>query len=218
MAPSSSIEPVSETIDAGHRLSPAAQQRLLDIAEASLRHGVRTGRPLEMQLEDFPPELRQPRASFVTLHKEGQLRGCIGTVDPCRPLAADVAANAYHAAFDDPRFSPLEPQELPGLDIDISVLSELEPAEFSSEAELLEQMRPGIDGLVIEHGVHRGLFLPAVWKELPDRRQFLAHLKMKAGLPPSFWSDQLRVHRFTTQSFHRQVKSASSGAEMAGLA
>ena len=107
------------------------------VARRSIEYGVRTGRPLPVDPSDFPPELREPRASFVTLHEDGALRGCIGALDPRQPLVEDVAENAFKAAFEDPRFPPVRPHELPHLEISVSVLSPLELLPVDSEEELL---------------------------------------------------------------------------------
>jgi len=115
----------------------------------------------------------------------------------------DVAHNAYAAAFSDPRFPPLAALELEleGLDLHISILSPPEPMQFVSEGDLLNQLRPGEDGLILRAGVRRGTFLPSVWESLPQPQAFLQHLKMKAGLAPDFWSDEVRVERYTTEAF-----------------
>ncbi len=147
------------------------------------------------------PEIREERATFVTLTIGGNLRGCIGMLEACRPLAEDVAENARAAAFGDPRFEPLSREEFDQLEIHISVLSPPEELEFRSEADLLEQIRPGVDGLILQEGGRRGTFLPSVWEELPGSELFLMHLKMKAGLPNTYWSDTLRVFRYTAEYF-----------------
>jgi len=116
-----------------------------------------------------------------------------------RSLVEDVANNAFAAAFNDPRFPALEKQELECLEIYISILSPSEPIYFSCEEDLLKQLRPGIDGLILETGSHRGTFLPTVWQSLPEPEKFLAHLKQKAGLPDDFWSDTLKIQRYTTE-------------------
>ena len=177
------------------------RQILLKVAADSIAHGLTRGRALEVTPADFPAELQAPRASFVTLTLDDALRGCIGTLDARRPLARDVADNAYAAAFRDPRFAPLRPSEWERLHIHISVLSPPEPLNFSSEDELLAQLMPGIDGLILEEGVHHGTFLPSVWESLPDPRDFVIHLKRKAGLAPDYWSPTLRAKRYTTESF-----------------
>ncbi|WJW74546.1 AmmeMemoRadiSam system protein A [Thiohalobacter sp. IOR34] len=183
------------------RLSDAQRAVLLAVARDAIRHGLETGQPLQLRPEDFDPLLQQPGAAFVTLQSRGQLRGCIGSLEAHRPLVVDVAENAFAAAFRDPRFPPLSPAEFDDLEIHISVLSPPTPVEFSSEADLLSRLRPGIDGLILEDRGRRGTFLPSVWDQLPDREQFLQHLKLKAGLPPDHWSDSLRVWRYTTESF-----------------
>jgi AmmeMemoRadiSam system protein A len=152
---------------------------------------------------DFPVELKEERASFVTLTLNGNLRGCIGMLEACRPLAEDVAENAVSAAFRDPRFPPLSREEFDDLQISISVLSPPEEMSFSGEADLLSKIRPGVDGLILQEGFQKGTFLPSVWKELPDKDIFWAHLKMKAGLPTDYWSDTLRVFRYTAESIDR---------------
>jgi len=182
-------------------LSKAHQQRLLDIAKASIQHGLRSGRPLPINLDDFPPELTERRATFVTLQKHRQLRGCIGMLEATRPLAEDVAQNAFAAAFRDPRFPALTADEFSDLDIHVSILSPAEPMAFTSEQDLISQLQPGIDGLILEEGRRRGTFLPSVWESLPSPEQFLRHLKQKAGLPPDYWSDNILIYRYRTEMF-----------------
>jgi AmmeMemoRadiSam system protein A len=187
------------------------QTLLLQIARDAIFQALETGRsgtrPFFRTLEEkFPgigkiAELQEERATFVTLTIGGALRGCIGMLEACRPLAEDVAENARAAAFDDPRFAPLSREEFARLEIHISVLSPPGEMAFRSEADLLEQIRPGVDGLILQEGGRRGTFLPSVWEELPDRTMFLMHLKMKAGLPGSYWSDTLRVFRYTAEYF-----------------
>lgn len=145
------------------------------------------------------PELMEERATFVTLEIGDQLRGCIGMLEACRPLAEDVAENAFAAAFRDPRFPPVSPTELDDLEISISVLSPPEEMVFSSEEDLLEQIRPGIDGLILQDGFRKGTFLPSVWEQLPKTEAFFEHLKLKADLAPGHWSDTLRVFRYTAE-------------------
>ena len=118
-----------------------------------------------------------------------------------QPLINDVAENAFKAAFNDPRFPPLNAEEFTDLTIHVSVLGKPEAIAFTDENDLLQQIRPGIDGLILEDGHHRGTFLPSVWESLPTAREFLRHLKQKAGLDTDYWSDTLRISRYTTQSF-----------------
>lgn len=174
---------------------------MLDLARSSIRHGLGHHRPQPVDPLDFPPALRAPRAAFVTLNRQGQLRGCVGHLEACQALVLDVAENAFAAAFRDPRFLPLGADELADLEIHISVLSPPEAMNVASEADLLRQMRPGVDGLILEEGRHRGTFLPAVWESLPLPTQFLSRLKQKAGLPTAHWSDGIRVYRYTAEAF-----------------
>ncbi len=175
---------------------------MLEVARAAIREGLKNQRAPQIDPQDFPAHLQQERACFVTLERHGRLRGCIGHLEAIQPLIADVAENAYAAAFRDPRFAPLQAHETEGLEVHISVLSEPEPVAFDSEADLLRQLRPGIDGLILEApGGHRGTFLPSVWEQLPDKHEFLAHLRLKAGLPADWPITGARIWRYTTESF-----------------
>ena len=144
------------------------------------------------------PWLRALGACFVTLTRQGRLRGCIGSVRARRPLADDVRANARAAALSDPRFPPLTAGELPDTRIEVSLLSAASPLPAASEEEALAALRPGLDGIILDVGGEtHATFLPQVWENLPSPRDFLAHLKHKAGLPPGFWSPDLRLQRYT---------------------
>lgn len=174
---------------------------LLKVARASIQHGLRHHRALSVNPGDYPMTLQASQATFVTLETGGQLRGCIGALVAYQPLVQDVALHAYAAAFEDPRFPELSEEEFPKLDVHLSVLSLPEPMRFSSEAELLAQLRPGVDGLILHDHQHRATFLPSVWDHLADPTAFVAQLKQKAGLPPDFWSPELRAERYVTESF-----------------
>lgn len=177
---------------------------LRNIAKEAVTYGLQNGlqgEHLPVDTGHFPQPLRELGASFVTLKISGELRGCIGSLEAHQPLVDNVAHNAYAAAFSDPRFPPLTEREFSQLEFHISVLTPSEPVTFGSEEDLLSQIRPGIDGLVLEEGRHRGTFLPAVWESLPSARQFLQQLKLKAGLPADYWSDSIKVSRYTTESF-----------------
>jgi AmmeMemoRadiSam system protein A len=181
-----------------------ARRTLLGIARDAIRIGLeRSGVAQASSVVDLgglPPELLEPRATFVTLTQTGSLRGCTGSLEAVRPLALDVMENACHSAFRDPRFPPVQLGELNGLRIELSVLSPLQPLPVSSEAELLERLEPSM-GLVIEEGHRRGTFLPKVWESLPDPRMFLDELKAKAGFPPGYWSGAVEVFCYRTQTF-----------------
>ncbi len=171
---------------------------LLRVALRSIRHGLEHGRALEVALDDYPPELCALRATFVTLTIEAKLRGCIGKARACRPLVADVAENAYAAAFNDERFAPLAKTEADRIEVKVSVLGDPEPLRFTGESDLRRQLRPGADGVILEHGSRHGLFLPDVWEAMPKPRDFLTQLKVKAKLSPGFWSNDITAKRFTT--------------------
>ena len=147
------------------------------------------------------PALRQPAATFVTLTKAGALRGCIGSLEPVRALEADVRENAIAAAFRDPRFRPLAVAEFEEIAIEVSVLTASERLDVTDEADLWARLRPGQDGLILEYGRHRATFLPQVWDTLPRRRDFVAALKQKAGLPGDFWSPNLVVSRYEVTKY-----------------
>lgn len=143
------------------------------------------------------PALSQPAACFVTLTRGGQLRGCIGSLQAHRSLLDDVIHNARAAAFSDPRFAPLGGDELSAIKVEISLLSSAETIEFTDEASALAALRPEVDGVILNDGQHRSTFLPQVWAQLPNARQFLAALKKKAGLPADHWSPHLTLQRYT---------------------
>jgi len=167
---------------------------LLALAKDSIAHGLAHGKP--KPAERASGALAAPGAVFVTLKLGGQLRGCIGSPMAWRPLIEDVLDNSFKAAFHDPRFPPLKPEEWPQVSLSVSLLTPPVAMTIVSEADLLEQLRPGIDGLIIEDGGRRALFLPSVWEQLPDKRQFLGHLKQKAGMAPEHWSPGFKASRF----------------------
>ena len=183
------------------RFNETERKTLLHIARASIETGLREKRPLSVNPQDFPANLQASGAAFVTLSKTGQLRGCIGHLEATQPLVQDVAENAFAAAFRDPRFPPVREEELPRIRIEISVLSPATPLHVHSEEEVLAQLVPGQDGLILEDRGARGTFLPSVWESLPEPRDFLRQLKRKAGLPEDHWSDHLRISRYHTESF-----------------
>jgi len=196
-------------------LAPETRRVLLRVAEQSIRYGLERRAPLAVDAGQFGPELRAHRASFVTLHRGGQLRGCIGHLQAFEPLIADVAENAFSAAFRDRRFPPLTAPEMEGLHIEISVLTPETPLSFASEQELIAQLDPGLDGLILRDGPLQGTFLPSVWESLPEPALFLAHLKAKAGLPADYWSTSLRVSRYRTESFSRVLRAEPARVDSA---
>ncbi|NTV94788.1 MAG: AmmeMemoRadiSam system protein A [Thiobacillus sp.] len=153
---------------------------------------------------EHPDWLKAPGAVFVTLTQNGHLRGCIGSLEAWRPLGEDLEANACAAAFRDPRFPPLSAEELARTRVEVSILSKPEPMHFRDEADATAQLRPDIDGAILEWHHHRGTFLPQVWEQLPDPVEFMAHLKHKAGLPADFWADDIRLSRYTVEK-HKEA-------------
>jgi len=148
------------------------------------------------------PWLQQCGATFVTLTKDGQLRGCIGSLEAARPLAMDVAENALGAAFRDPRFPRLAADEWPRCQVEVSMLSASKRVEFADEADLIAQLEPGVDGVILEADGRRATFLPQVWESLPDKRAFLAELVKKAGLPAETRLGRCKVSRYRVAKFH----------------
>ncbi len=180
-------------------LSENNKRSLLDLAYRSIEMGLKTGHPLNIDLREYSGELSRQKATFVTLEKDHILRGCMGMLEPVLPLAEDVCENAYSAAYKDPRFPPVKKVELKDLTIVLSVLSKPEAIQFCSEEDLILQLRPELDGLILQCGSRTGTFLPTVWKTLPLPEHFLQHLKQKAGLKQNYWSDQIKVFRYTTE-------------------
>lgn len=183
------------------KLSVEDQKTCLEVARKSIQQGLLSGEKPDVVTSEYSADLQQKAASFVTLHKNGMLRGCIGALEAYQPLINDVAEHAYAAAFQDPRFPPLGEDEVDLITIDISLIGTAEKINFSSEDDLLEQLRPGVDGLILEYGFNRGTFLPSVWEQLPDKKEFLNHLKAKAGLSPSWWDNAVNISRYETFSF-----------------
>jgi uncharacterized protein len=151
-----------------------------------------------------PDWLDAPGAVFVTLTEAGRLRGCIGSLAAHRPLRTDLEHNARAAAFSDPRFPPLSHAELPKVRVEVSVLTPASPMAFADEADALAQLRPGVDGVILEYGWHRATFLPQVWEQLPEARVFMAHLKQKAGLSADFWAEDVRLSRYGVEKFKEE--------------
>lgn len=164
-------------------------------AELSNAYGIRH------EVDETLPWLTEPGATFVTLTQHGELRGCIGTLEAYRPLLQDLKGNALAAAFRDPRFPPLTESEFPHTAVEVSLLTPPQIITFRSERDALTQLRPGVDGVILQFARFRSTFLPQVWEQLPDPRQFMAHLKHKAGLPSDYWSPDFRLLRYTVEKW-----------------
>jgi AmmeMemoRadiSam system protein A len=174
---------------------------LLQIARTAISRALRVFNVPATEVDENMAWLFRPGATFVTLTQWGELRGCIGSLQACDPLIEDVSNNAVSAALYDPRFSPLAADELDTVSLEVSLLSELQPLGFTSEADALAQLRPDIDGIVFEYGPYRSTFLPQVWESLPQPQQFLARLKSKARLSEDFWAEEVKLSRYTVSKW-----------------
>ena len=183
-------------------LTREQQRILLTLARESIQATIYGAAPPALDVTTLPANLLEPGATFVTLTLAGDLRGCIGSLEAHRPLAVDVQENALAAAFHDPRFAPVSAPELAQLHIEISVLTPRAPLEYRDADELLQRLRPNIDGVVIERGWNRATFLPQVWAQLPEPEDFLGHLCYKAGLSATAWRrGDLQVFTYQVEKF-----------------
>jgi len=184
-------------------LSPDERLFLLKLARQALEAGVRGEPAPKLDLQSLPPSLSQPGASFVTLTRGGDLRGCVGALEPYLPLAEDVQEHAIAAALQDYRFPPVQPAELADINIEVSRLTLPQDLDYSSPEDLLARLRPGVDGVTLIDGRRRATFLPQVWEKLPDGQTFLAHLCSKMGGPTDLWrKKKLRVQIYQVEEFH----------------
>ncbi|MCG8434110.1 MAG: AmmeMemoRadiSam system protein A [Gammaproteobacteria bacterium] len=188
-------------------LETNSRERLLQLARQAITHQLNYGEQLKIDVSSLPSELKLIRATFVTLTIDKELRGCIGMIDAVRELAVDVAYNAHAAAFRDPRFTALTESELPSINIEIAILSPMESINCEDEAELIAKLNPGIDGLLIADGMRRATFLPKVWEQIPDRSQFIRHLKAKAGFASHYWSSSVQFYRYRTETFQEKTEN-----------
>ena len=183
------------------RYSHKQRQQLLSIVIKSIQHGITFGERYQNDHSNTEAFTQEQRACFVTLKTNNTLRGCVGSLVANEALINNIIHNAYSAAFNDSRFVPLRRKELPGLSIQLSILSPSETLQFSSQQELLNQLIPNRDGLIISEGEKHATFLPSVWQDLNEAQEFLNHLKIKAGLPQDYWSTTIEAKRYTTESF-----------------
>jgi AmmeMemoRadiSam system protein A len=182
-------------------LSAAHRSQLLALARQAIEQGLAEFRWVAMPSMELPAPLVENRGSFVTLRIDKQIRGCCGTLAASRSVSEDVWRNAWAAAFADPRFSPLEPEEWADVHLHIAVLSPLERLDVGSEADLVSKLRPNVDGIVLSREDAHATFLPEVWEQIAEPAEFLRHLKQKAGWPATSWSPHIVVQRFTVESF-----------------
>ena len=174
---------------------------LLWIAKASILSAFGREKPPLKEAERF----REEKGAFVTLEKNGLLRGCIGYILPVKPLGEAVMDNAISAAFRDPRFPPLSEEELKDLEVEVSILSPPQKVHFNSPEELLEKLKPGVHGVILKRGPYSATFLPQVWEQIPDKVEFLRHLSVKAGLPPDAWKlPGTEIYVYTVEAFKKR--------------
>jgi len=184
-------------------LTDHERRYLLNLARSAVESSVR-GQPLPaLDDNEMTPVMCEPGASFVTLTVGGMLRGCIGALEPYQSLAEDVREHAMAAALQDHRFSPVQAVELSKIEIEISRLTPPQRLEYKTPQELVQKLRPGIDGVVIRDGIRRATFLPQVWEKVPDPEEFLAHLCAKMGATPDVWKQKkLDVLVYQVEEFH----------------
>ena len=180
-------------------VSEQAMSCLLEAAIDAIHTGIDARKRAAPSSASPSPHVQQLGATFVTLHQNSSLRGCIGSIERRRKLIDDVRWNAYSATFEDPRFAPLHEVELHNTALDISVLSTPEPCEFSDHESLLNQLRIGHDGVILKHGGASATYLPSVWRLIPEPAKFIAQLRSKAGIPPAVPTAEITVLRYSVQ-------------------
>ena len=194
------MSPDDEDEDGVH-VGAEARAELLRVAERSVARGLAEGCAHEPDPSEYDGVMAAAGASFVTLQRDGALLGCIGTIDPVRPLVSDVAMNAFAAAFEDPRLPSVTAEDVEQATFKVSVLTPTEPLAVADREALTAALQPGVDGILIEAPGHRATFLPSVWEQLPTPTEFLDQLWRKAGLRPRSWPRGLQVHRYRTEEF-----------------
>ena len=188
------------------RLSPDEQKTLLRLAREALERGVRGETPPPLEASSLPPRLQEAGATFITLTRDGELRGCIGTLEPYQPLAEDVREHAVAAALEDPRFLPVRESELDRIQIEVSRLTRPIPLEYRDADDLLSKLRPHVDGVILRDGPRRSTFLPQVWEKIPDPAEFLENLCYKMGVDPHLWRKKhLEVLVYQVEEFHEST-------------
>lgn len=193
-------------------IAPDDVESALDLVDEALVRALAGSAPVLPPLESLSEGLRTPAGVFVTLTVDGELNGCIGSVEAREPLGHAAPRLALAAAFADPRLPPLLPADYRHLTIELSLLSPLRPIAAASRTELLAEVRPYDDGIVVATCSTQALFLPAVWEQLPDPEVFLDHLWLKAGIPPRTWPPDLRVHRFAARRHRRRAGAGRASA------
>lgn len=178
---------------------------LLGVARKTIKNRLSQREEPQIDPKDLPEKFQKRLGTFVTVTIDGNLRGCIGHIIPRETLIEGIRENAINAAFKDPRFPPLTREEFEDIEIEISILTAPEELPYSDAQDLLNKLKPGVDGVIIKSGYHEATFLPQVWEQLPDKEEFLCHLCLKAGLDPFSWkTEKLRVSTYQVQAFEEE--------------
>jgi AmmeMemoRadiSam system protein A len=190
------------------KLTPEEQKTLLRLAREALEHGVKGEHLPPLESSTLTPRLLEEGASFVTLTEGGQLRGCIGALEPYQPLAQDVREHAVAAALEDPRFPPVNAREVDRISIEVSRLTRPVPLQYTDASDLLSKLRPQVDGVILRDSFRRATFLPQVWEKIPDPGEFLDNLCYKMGANPDLWRKKhLEVLIYQVEEFHEPASS-----------
>jgi AmmeMemoRadiSam system protein A len=185
------------------KLTIAEQKTLLRLAREAMEHGVKGEAVPSVDETSLTSNLREEGSSFITLTEHGQLRGCIGSLEPYQSLAADVREHAIAAALKDPRFPPVGKEELNGIKIEVSRLTRPVPLEYKDADDLLSKLRPHVDGVILRDEFHRATFLPQVWEKIPNPTDFLDNLCYKMGADPDLWRRKhMEVLTYQVEEFH----------------
>ena len=178
---------------------------LLSVARKTIEQRLSSQNEQTQSDADRSSKFLEQRGTFVTLTTGGNLRGCIGHIIPQESLIEGIRVNAINAAFQDPRFPPLTREEWEKVKVEISILTEPKPLAYSDAQDLLQKLRPEIDGVIIRKGYHQSTFLPQVWEQLPQKEEFLSHLCLKAGLGSDSWkAGDLEVSTYQVQAFEEE--------------
>ena len=194
-----------ESMTEGEKLTGEEGKYLLSVARTTIEQKLFGRKSRAADKRETSPKYDLKRGTFVTLTKDGGLRGCIGHIIPQESMLEGVKINAINAAFRDPRFNPLGKKEWESVRIEVSILTDPKPLHYSDAKDLLSKLRPGVDGVILKKGFQQATFLPQVWEQLPDKKQFLGHLCMKAGLAENAWkNEKLEVSVYQVQAFEEE--------------
>jgi uncharacterized protein len=192
-----------EGLNMQEKLTFEEQKILLRLAREAMERGVKGEEVPALDQSSLPPSLREDGSSFITLIAQGQLRGCIGSLDPYQSLAEDVREHAVAAALNDPRFPAVREDELNGIRVEVSRLTCPIPLEYKDANDLLSKLHPYVDGVILRDAFHRVTFLPQVWEKIPDPAEFLNNLCYKMGVKHDLWrSKHFEVLTYQVEEFH----------------